>query len=113
MKLAKSGGVVSRQPDFRRRIRSDIIRQYFYGPKNDLSPGVITLSWAAIALYRVGGGYQAPACALPIGASSVQDPVSLELINPSTELERTIVAVSYSQDESTLLDYNIAGYLHM
>ena len=113
VKLPKSGGVVTRPPDFRRNTRKDIIRQYFYGPNNDLSPRVITLNWAAIALYRVGGGFQAPLCALPIGTESVQDPVSLELINPSVDLEHSIVAVSYSQDESTLLDFNIAGYLHM
>ena len=113
VKLPKSGGVVSRPTDFRRNTRKDTIRQYFYGPKRDLSPRVITLSWNAIALYRIGASFQVPSCALPIGAESVQDPVSLELINPSSDLEHTLAAVSYSKDENTLLEHNIAGYIHM
>merc|ERR1711879_138087 len=80
VKLPKSGGVVTRPTEFRRNTRYDTIRQYFYGPKKDLSPRAITLGWNEVGLYRVGAGFQAPLCALPIGAESVQDPVSLELI---------------------------------
>ena len=43
----------------------------------------------------------------------MQSPVDLELIDPSENLVHSIVAVSRSDDESTLLDYNVAGYLHM
>lgn len=113
IKLPKSGGVVTRPTDFRRKTRNDTIRQYFYGPKHDLSPRFMNLNWNTIALYRVGAGFKAPSCALPIGAESVQDPVSLELINPSTDLEHHLAAVSYGTDESTLLDNNIAGYILM
>lgn len=113
IKLPKSGGVVTRPSEFRRNTRYDTIRQYFYGPKHDLSPRFMSLSWNAIALYRVGAGFQPPSCALPIGAESVQDPVSLELINPSTDLEHHLAAVSYSTDANTLLDCNIAGYILM
>jgi len=112
IKLPKSGGVVTRSPDFARRSRKEMIRQYFYGVKRDLSPRVITLSWGEVALYRVGS-FRAPLAALPIGSNSVLDPVSVELIDPTESLTNAIVAVSHSKDEATLLDFNVAGYLHI
>ena len=44
------------------------VREYFYGPRGDLSPHSQTVRWDELRLYAVGGGPRAPTSALPIGA---------------------------------------------
>lgn len=46
------------------------MRDYFYGPRGDLSPHVLRLKFDEVSVYRVGGGPRAPTSALPIGASA-------------------------------------------
>ncbi|GJW42568.1 protein CLP1 [Tanacetum coccineum] len=42
--------------------------EYFYGLSNDLSPNSSIANFSDLAIYKIGGGPQAPASALPIGA---------------------------------------------
>ena len=56
IKLNKSGGVVTRDTDYRRRSRMDKIKEYFYGPTGDLSPHSTLVDFDDFVLLRVGGG---------------------------------------------------------
>ena len=47
--------------------RAPQVREYFYGPRGDLSPHSQTVRWDELKLYAVGGGPRAPSSALPIG----------------------------------------------
>lgn len=67
VKLPKSGGVVTRSPAFRKAARIDRVREYFYGPKGDLSPHLLELRFEDVNIFKVGGGPRAPQSALPIG----------------------------------------------
>ena len=60
-KLNKSGGVVERSPEFRRRCRDQKIREYFYGaPGAELQPHSQTLPFGQVSIFKVGGGPRAP-----------------------------------------------------
>jgi len=109
--LPKSGGVVNRNANFRKISRDRAIREYFHGPHNDLYPQSLTFPFTALQLYRVGGGPQAPSEALPIGKKRLLDPNRVEPVRWSAELKNSVVAVSYAEDESKILEANVAGFL--
>ena len=74
-KLNKSGGVVERSPEFRRKSRDNKIKEYFYGtPGAELQPHSQTLPFGQVSIFKVGGGPRAPTTALPIGQQSSSDP---------------------------------------
>lgn len=54
-KLAKSGGVVSRDESFKRQIRVSRFKQYFYGSDGLLKPRQQTIKFSEVGIYRVGG----------------------------------------------------------
>lgn len=57
IKLAKSGGVVSRDKVYRRRWQMQRIREYFYGtPKFELSPYSTTVSFNDVSVRRIAEG---------------------------------------------------------
>ena len=56
------------------------MRDYFYGIHGDLNPHSQSLGFNEIHIYRVGGGPRAPSSALPIGATSAQDPLRLNKV---------------------------------
>ncbi len=47
--------------------RTQRVREYFYGPRGDLSPHVLRLKFDEVSIYRIGSGPRAPTSALPIG----------------------------------------------
>ena len=67
MKLTRSGGVVNRPRELRKTSRDQRIREYFYGPRNDLQPSLVTVSFSILRVFRIGSGFAAPRSALPIG----------------------------------------------
>ena len=92
--------VVTRDKGFRRKCRMARVREYFYGPKNHLSPDSRTVQFSEVDIYVVGSGthyrrlrlkYQFVLCvyigsqadqtALPIGAQSELDPLSLRKVS--------------------------------
>ncbi|KAJ0712436.1 putative pre-mRNA cleavage complex subunit Clp1, P-loop containing nucleoside triphosphate hydrolase [Helianthus annuus] len=103
VKLQKSGGVVSRNSKFRAIARNQRIREYFYGLSNDLSPHSSIANFSDLAIYRIGGGPQAPASALPIGAQPVADPMRLVPVNINRDLLNLVLAVSFAKDQDQIL----------
>ncbi len=47
--------------------RTQRVRDYFYGPRGDLSPHILRLKFDEVSIYRIGSGLRAPTSALPIG----------------------------------------------
>nr|BAJ99161.1 predicted protein [Hordeum vulgare subsp. vulgare] len=113
IKLGKSGGVVERDADYRRKARSRRIREYFYGPSGELCPHQKVVQFKDVNIYKVGGGVAAPSHALPLGAKPLLDPDRAVKVEPSVELMNMLLAVSFSKDPNTVLDSNVAGFLHV
>nr|XP_043615202.1 protein CLP1 homolog [Erigeron canadensis]XP_043615203.1 protein CLP1 homolog [Erigeron canadensis]XP_043615204.1 protein CLP1 homolog [Erigeron canadensis]XP_043615205.1 protein CLP1 homolog [Erigeron canadensis] len=111
VKLQKSGGVVSRNQKFRLNSRSQRIREYFYGLSNDLSPHSSTANLSDLAIFKIGGGPQAPASALPIGAQPVADRMRLVPVTNHSELVNQVLAVSFAKEQDQILSSNIAGFI--
>lgn len=112
-KLAKSGGVVTRDSEYRRGLRNQHIREYFYGPANDLCPHTKIVNFRDVSIYRVGTGPQAPSSALPIGTKRLLDPNKVTRVIPSADLLHSILAVSFAREEKGLLDENTAGFVYV
>jgi len=109
VKLQKSGGVVARDPSFRRKSRMMRIKEYFYGIAGDLSPHATVLNFRDIHIYKVGSSH--PASQNQPGNISNSDPVRLIEISPSSEITQAILGVSYASAPDQLLETNIAGFL--
>ncbi|ORX91606.1 Clp1-domain-containing protein, partial [Basidiobolus meristosporus CBS 931.73] len=115
LKLSKSGGVVNRDPAFRRADQMQKIREYFYGtPKMELSPYSTLVSYEDITVYRVGEDSLAPSSALPIGIDRKVSETQLVSLKPGDMLFHSILAVinSESTDEADLLRSNVAGFIY-
>ncbi|KAJ4808661.1 hypothetical protein LUZ62_021227 [Rhynchospora pubera] len=113
VKLHKSGGVVQRNAAIRQKTRSFRIREYFYGPSNDLSPHSNIINFSDISVYRVGGGPQAPRSALPIGSEPAADPMRLVAVNISQDLLHSVLAVSYAKEPDQIISSNVAGFIYV
>jgi polyribonucleotide 5'-hydroxyl-kinase len=113
LKLAKSGGVVTRDTPFRRKCRMNRVREYFYGITGDLCPHSTVVDFKDVCIYRIGGGPAAPQSALPIGAQPTVDPVQLVEIIPNSELAHSILAVVHADNLDAILKRNIAGFLYV
>jgi len=113
VKLAKSGGVVTRDPTYRRKTRMNRIREYFYGIAGDLCPHSTVVDFKDVVIYKVGGGPLAPQSALPIGAQSSVDPVRLVEIIPSSEIVHSVLGVSHAKTPELILNSNLAGFLYV
>lgn len=113
IKLARSGGVVERSRELRQRARRERVDDYFYGPRRTLAPASAQARWEDLEVYRVGGGPRAPTSALPIGASSVADPLRLTRITSPSDLLYCILAVSHAPEPALLLASNVAGFIYV
>ncbi|KAK4736783.1 hypothetical protein R3W88_000480 [Solanum pinnatisectum] len=113
VKLQKSGGVVSRNAKVRQKARSYRIREYFYGPSNDLSPHSNVVNFSDLFIYRIGGGPQAPRSALPIGAEPAADPTRLVPVSISRDLLHLVLAVSYAKEQDQIISSNVAGFIYV
>jgi len=113
-KLNKSGGVVERSPEFRRKSRDNKIKEYFYGtPGAELQPHSQTLPFGQVSIFKVGGGPRAPTTALPIGQQSSSDPLRVTTVAPSMSLLNAVLAVSHGKSNADLLSSNVAGFVYV
>ncbi|KAI3429530.1 hypothetical protein D9Q98_005618 [Chlorella vulgaris] len=113
LKLPRSGGVVVRSRELRQEARKVRVEEYFYGNRKELSPASQTAKFEDLQVYRVGGGPRAPSSALPIGATSVADPLKLSRILNPHELLYTLLAVSHAPQPELLLSVNAAGFIYV
>lgn len=111
--LPRSGGVVRRDVNTRRKDISRGYRNYFYGTNSELNPFTIVVDFADVTLLRVGGGPAVPASALPIGAESTLDPLRIAHVTIQTDLIRSILGVSQAKEEQDVPNSALAGYVHV
>ncbi|XP_058187169.1 protein CLP1 homolog [Rhododendron vialii] len=111
VKLQKSGGVVTRLGNVRKKARHFRIKEYFYGPSNDFSPHSNTANFSDLSIYRVGGGPQAPRSALPIGAEPAADPTRLVHVTISKDMHHAVLAVSFAKEPDQIISSNVAGFI--
>jgi len=119
VKVKQSGGTVTRPPAARQAARIQRVREYFYGFAHELAPHSQTIPLEDLAgrIYRVGGGPKAPSSALPIGQTSVADPLRVVLLAPNKGIDNSLLhcllAVSRADKPETLLSSNVAGYVYI
>lgn len=112
-KVAKSGGVVTRDSSDRKAARNARMREYFYGTSGTLRPHQAVVPFNKCHIFRAGGGPSAPAHALPLGAEPKLKPNRLVRVDPTGELVNTLMGVSYAKTEEELPDANLAGFVHV
>ncbi len=112
-KLAKSGGVVVRSGDFRKKARTDRFRGYFYGINNDLCPHSLTMNSIDFIVYQVGAAPAAPTSALPIGVTRAVNPLKLTEVVIDRGLLHSVLAISNAPSSDKILANNIAGLAYI
>lgn len=113
VKLPASGGAVPRNPEYRRKARMQRVREYFYGPRNDLSPHSSSARFDELQVWRVGGAPRAPSSALPIGAAAQQDPLKLSQVQWAPDMMHSVLAVSHAESKDDILRTNVAGFIYV
>jgi polyribonucleotide 5'-hydroxyl-kinase len=114
LKLPKSGGVVSKDNNYRRGRLQAAFHRYFYGPKSEYSPFSIVLTFDEVRIRRLGEDVLAPKSALPLGAARKVDESRAAKVDPTNaNLLYSILAVSNGKTEEEILDANIAGLIYV
>ncbi|TPX65304.1 hypothetical protein SpCBS45565_g05299 [Spizellomyces sp. 'palustris'] len=126
IKLAKSGGVVTRDKTYRKQLQMHKIKEYFYGTlKGELSPYSSLVSFADVAVRMVGEGTLAPSSALPLGSERLLQETRLVKVEPGDILLHSILAVSNAplpdppsnmspeQESALVLGTNLAGFVYV
>ncbi|KAG7576018.1 Pre-mRNA cleavage complex subunit Clp1 C-terminal [Arabidopsis thaliana x Arabidopsis arenosa] len=114
VKLHKSGGVVARVKEVRKRSRNFKIQEYFYGLSKELSPYANTSSFSDLQVFRIGGGPQAPKSALPAGSTSVSNPLRVTPVNiDDRDLLHSVLAVSYAEEPDQIISSNVSGFVYV
>jgi len=98
VKLPKSGGVVTRDPMWRKINRYNRIKEYFYGVGHSLCPREIVLPFDAIGLYRITKSVPAPSSSLlPLGAETTINKLEAIKVVPSFDLHHLLIGISYAK----------------
>ncbi|KAJ9052734.1 Cleavage polyadenylation factor subunit clp1, variant 2 [Entomophthora muscae] len=116
LRLAKSGGVVNRDPVLMRHLQMKSIREYFYGcPGHDLSPSPNIVKFEDVNIFKVGEGVLAPSSALPVGMDRKVNETMLAKVELGDNLLHAVLAVcsADSQDEAVLLRANVHGFVYI
>ncbi|CAM4771744.1 unnamed protein product [Rotaria magnacalcarata] len=107
--LPKSGGVVPKDAA-KDKFRENKIREYFYGPRNNICPHVFTIDFSDVKLYKIGAP-QIPDSCLPAGMILKNPYNKIMPIAPSPTLVHHVLAVSSSNDPEQLLAKNLLGFV--
>lgn len=113
VKAAKSDGVVQRSKEVRQESRQRRVEEYYYGLRKDLHPTSQTATIDSLQVYKVGGGPKAPTTALPIGATSVSNPLKISKVSDFRDILNCMVAVSHAKTPEELLNTNVAGFIYI
>jgi len=109
----KSGGVVSRNQEQRAESRDARIKQYFYGPHNNLFPHSFEVSFSEIKdkLYKIGAPELPDSC-LPLGMKISDNKTKLVAVNPNPrDLLNHVLAVSFTSATEDVIITNVAGFV--
>ena len=109
----KSGGVVPRNKEQRAEGRDSRIKQYFYGPRNNLFPHSYEVNFSDIKdkLYKIGAPELPDSC-LPLGMKVTDNKTKLVCVSPSPrDLLNRVLAVSFTQTVEDLIMTNVAGFV--
>ncbi|EFC49364.1 predicted protein [Naegleria gruberi] len=112
-RLKKNPGVINRSKEQRTTANQLKTKQYFYGMHKSLSPHSIVVRFEDFTLCRIGGEWQAPLSALPIGAKSSYNPVEVKQVDHSEITKFSILAVSLADKLEDVLTRNIYGVIHV
>ncbi|KAJ3404465.1 hypothetical protein HDU80_002811 [Chytriomyces hyalinus] len=136
LKLAKSGGVVSRDKAFRKAVQSAKVREYFYGTtRYPLSPFSSIVRFDDLAVRRVGESIVAPSSVMPIGYDRKAQETKIVKVESFDILLNSVLAVTHAdrleallalsggaisapaltadQETSLILDKNVAGFVYV
>ncbi|KAI8618295.1 protein CLP1 [Chytriomyces sp. MP71] len=136
LKLAKSGGVVSRDKAFRRAVEGARVREYFYGtPRFPLSPFSNTVKFDDLAVRRVGDNVTAPSSIMPIGYDRKAAETKVVRVDDANILLNSVLALTHAdrlgallalsggatsapaltseQETQLVLDRNVAGFVYV
>ena len=109
----KSGGVVSRNREQRGESRDNRIKQYFYGPHNNLFPHSFEVSFSEIKgkLFKIGAPELPDSC-IPLGVSIADNKTKLVAVNPNPrDLLNRVLGVSYTSATEDVIITNLAGFV--
>jgi len=109
----KSGGVVSRNQEQRAESRDSRVKQYFYGPHNNLFPHSFEVSFSEIKdrLYKIGAPELPDSC-LPLGMKITDNKTKLVSVNPTPrDLLNHVLAVSFTSATEDVIITNVAGFV--
>jgi len=109
----KSGGVVSRNQEQRAESRDARVKQYFYGPHNNLFPHSFEVSFSEIKdkLYKIGAPELPDSC-LPLGMKISDNKTKLVAVNPTPrDLLNHVLAVSFTSATEDVIITNVAGFI--
>eukprot|EP00092_Neocalanus_flemingeri_P007445 GFUD01008041.1.p1 GENE.GFUD01008041.1~~GFUD01008041.1.p1 ORF type:complete len:444 (+),score=129.18 GFUD01008041.1:63-1334(+) len=109
----KSGGVVSRNQEQRAESRDSRVKQYFYGPRNNLFPHSFEVSFSEIKdkLYKIGAPELPDSC-LPLGMKITDNKTKLVAVNPNPrDLLNHVLAVSFTSGTEDVIITNVAGFV--
>lgn len=136
IKLPRSGGVVSRDANFRRQLRSQATKRYFYGgtivnpaassgssSKNNrvpqLTPFLAHLPFGEVTLFRLSS-VALSASLLPVAGTQATEPVQLTPVEITEQLQHSLLAVCHpnavqryeeSGQARELYESGIAGFV--
>jgi len=109
----KSGGVVSRNREQRSESGDNRIKQYFYGPHNNLFPHSFEVSFSEIKgkLFKIGAPELPDSC-IPLGVSIADNKTKLVAVNPNPrDLLNRVLGVSYTSATEDVIITNLAGFV--
>ncbi|KAG0189240.1 Cleavage polyadenylation factor subunit clp1 [Apophysomyces sp. BC1034] len=116
VKLAKSGGVVERDRQFKLQLQRSKIQEYFYGtPKCELSPYSMLVNYSDISVWRVGET-TAPSSALPIGMDNTASETQIVKVDSFDMCLHSVMAILNADNlehENKLLECNITGFIYV
>jgi len=109
----KSGGVVGRNQEQRMESRDMRVKQYFYGPNNNLFPHSFEVNFSDLKdkIYKIGAPDLPDSC-LPIGQKSGDNKTKLVAVNPNPrDLLNHVLAVSFTSVTEDVIITNVAGFI--
>ncbi|GIZ41452.1 hypothetical protein CKM354_000475500 [Cercospora kikuchii] len=128
LRITKPGGAVERDTEFMKQVRTQSLRQYFFGSsKESLNPHSHTIPFADLDIYRVKSGAALNTEDPAFGAGDEGDDYDIpyankpsgnttyEKVTPSAAMTGGLLAIKFCSggaDEQTIRDSGVMGFLY-